>query len=482
MYLTAILSFWSHVINLDAKYKAASSRHINAFYQAKIDRATCETWRKPEIDKQFPLDEDVETLQIDRLCSPSKALYFITLLDDELEALQQQLVDIFPNLDHNAADTAKQALAKLPCISDQTYLACLEEFRDSYETPSYSLFAQHINSPTRVQQWIDCYFLESNREPEILDHYLYITEYAPQSSAKQILVALENFYQQYPDVEKTSQLLHALTSLSSTVGIFPTFVVNFGIQMLAIEREDTESFWGEVLAYFLSAYDANAYIDDIVYFLDHPLERHHYTAYAILPIAIKNIDQFPNKIVDKIILYGLFDGSFNPNFSHSVQFFDFLQMIRPQNLKQFEATIQKALQNFIADSEDFLDDAITHILPILSYLTKQHIDLKDDIKNIIEKIEFLYVEDTNEPQTIQSMDEVLENIQIDLIEQGLSNNEAELEVQQSMLMIKELFVVDENQTLTEKFAQNDLQKSETADENALDSGDILLLQLKALVL
>jgi len=100
LYLTAILSFWSHVSNLKEKYKAANSPRINAFYQAQIDRAACESWRKRDLEKNFPLDEDDKTLEIDWLLSPSKPLYLITTLKHELAALQQQLVDTFPSLDH----------------------------------------------------------------------------------------------------------------------------------------------------------------------------------------------------------------------------------------------------------------------------------------------------------------------------------------------------------------------------------------------
>ncbi|WP_162626581.1 hypothetical protein [Acinetobacter sp. CFCC 10889] len=386
------------------------------------------------------------------------------------------MVDTFPILDLSIAETAKRVLSEMPHITDQTYYTCLEEFRGSNETSHFQKFAQHMNTPARIEQWCAFYAHENNRDTEILDRYLDVAEYVPQQSASQILLFLVHFYQQQPNLKKTSQLLHAFASLCGSAGNFPTFVVEFAIQVLEQERENKESFWGEQLAYFLSIYDAHTYADDIVYFLDHPIERHHYTAYAILPIAIKNRDKFPNKIIDKIFLYGLFDGLFNPNFSHTADFFDFLKMMNPQHLKQFEPTFQNALQNFINDSEDFLVDAINDILPILSYLKKQNIDLKQEIKMIIEKVELFYNEDISEFQPTQSMDEILAATKADLIKQGLSDEEAELELQQSMLIMKQLFGVNEDQSLEEKFAQNDLQSSETTEEE-----DPILLQLKQLI-
>lgn len=478
LYLTAILSFWSHVANLEAKYKAASSRSINDFYQARIDRAACESWRKHDFEKLFPLDEDSEKLQIDWLSQSFKPIYFIASLTHELEHLQQQLVDTFPILDSSIADLVKRTLSQMPQITDATYHACLEEFRNSYETSSFQKFAQHINTPARIEQWLYFYSIEKNRDIEILDRYLDVVEYAPQHSATQILTSLIDFYQRCPSVEKTPQLLHAFASLCLSAGFFPAFVIDFAMQALAQEREDEGSFWGTSLIYFFAHYDAKAYSDDISYFLDHPYERHHYTAYAALPAAIKNINDFPGILVDKLIHYGLFEGGFNPNFSGSLQFFNLLQALSKQKLKQFESTIKNALNNFMDDME-YSDLAIEEILPILVYLTEQDIDLKSDIKTIIEKLELEYAEDidADKHEPALNMDEILAQSKAEMAKQGLTNDEAELELQQSMLLMKQLFSVAEGQTLEEKFTQN---RQDAAEEDSLNEIDVLLRQLKQL--
>mgnify|MGYP000063575634 CR=1 FL=1 len=476
LYLTAILSFWSHVTNLEAKYKAASSRHINAFYQARIDRAACESWRKLDLEEPFPLDEDDEKLKIDWLSNPSTPIYFVINLMDELEPLQQQLVDMLPNLASHVGDLVKQTLAKMPQITDTTYQACLEEFRDSCNTGNFQKFAQHINTPARIAQWFDYYSLENNRDAEILDHYLDIIEYAPQHSATQILTALIDFYQCYPSIERTPQLLHTFASLCQHTGAFPPFVIDFAMQALAREREESGSFWDESLVYFLTHYDVQAYADDIIYFLDHPYERHHYTAKAALSAAIKNIHNFPDTLIDKLIQYGLFEGGFDPNFSGSIQFFNLIQVLNKQRLKSFESTIKHALNHFMDDME-YSDIAIEEILPILIYLTEQGIDLKSDIKTIIEKLELEYAEDIGENEPAPNMDEILAQSKTEMTTLGLTNDEAELELQQSMLLMKQLFGVAEDQTLEEKFTQN---SQDAAKEDSLNEIDILLRQLKLL--
>lgn len=479
LYLTAILSFWSHVTNLEEKYKAASSHHINAFYQARIDRATCESWRKHDLEERFPLDEDDEKLQIDWLSNPSKSIYLITSLTHELEPLQQQLIDMLPNLASHVGDLVKQTLAKMPQITDTTYQACLEEFRGSFNTGNFQEFAQHINTSTRIEQWFDYYSLENNRDTEILDNYLDIVEYAPQHSATQILTSLIDFYQRYPSVEKTPQLLHTFASLCQHTDAFPPFTIDFAMQALAREREEYGSFWGESLVYFLTYYDAKTYSDDIIYFLDHPNERHHYTAYAALPAAIKNINDFPDILINKLIQYGLFEGQFNPNFNGSLQFFNLIQILSEQNLKKFESTIKNALNDFMNEME-YSDLAVENILPILEHLIEQNIDLKSDIKIIIEQLELEYAEDSHvvEPQTVQNMDKIFAQSKAEMIKQGLTNDEADLELQQSMLVMKQLFGVAEDQTLEEKFTQN--SQNTAQQEESLNEIDILLHQLKQL--
>ena len=479
LYLTAILSFWSHVTNLEAKYKAASSRHINAFYQARIDRAACESWRKLDLEEPFPLDEDDEKLKIDWLSNPSTPIYFVINLMDELEPLQQQLVDMLPNLASHVGDLVKQTLAKMPQITDTTYQACLEEFRDSCNTGNFQKFAQHINTPARIAQWFDYYSLENNRDAEILDHYLDIIEYAPQHSATQILTGLIDFYQCYPSIERTPQLLHTFASLCQHTGAFPPFVIDFAMQVLAQEREESASFWDESLVYFLTNYDAKTYMDDIGYFLDHPYERHYYTAKAALSATMNNIDNFPDELIDKLIQYGLFEGGFDPNFSGSIQFFNLIQVLNKQRLKSFESTIKHALNHFMDDME-YSDIAIEEILPILIYLTEQGIDLKSDIKTIIEKLELEYAGDIDidEHQPALSMDEILAQSKVEMTKLGLNNDEAELEIQQSMLLMKQIFGVGEDQTFEEKFTQNN---QDTAQEDDPNEGDILLYKLKQLV-
>lgn len=478
LYLTAILSFWSHVLNLEAKYKAASSRHINAFYQACIDRATCESWRKHDLEKHFPLDENDEKLQIDWLCSPSAPIYLITSLKDELADLQQQFIDTFPILNSSTADTLKRALSQMPQITDTTYQACLEEFRDSYETSTFQEFAQHINTPARVEQWLYFYSLESNRDADILDHYLYVAEYAPPHSAVQILTSLIDFYRCYPSVEKTSQLLHTFASLCRNSGFFPPFVIDFAMQVLAQERGNEDSFWGESLIYFLICYDAKAYLNDIIYFLDHPHERYHYTASASLP-AIHNINNIPALLVGRLIKYGLFEGRFDPNFQSTTdKFFILVKSIETNKLKQFEAIFKQALVDYL--DFEFSDDLVEDILPILQYLTKQGIDLNSDIKTIIEKIELLYADDiqVDDHQSCQSMAEILAQTKVDMMKQGLNDDEADVELQQSMLFMEQLFGVAEGQTLEEKLTQN---SNKTSQEENTNEVDILLNALKQLI-
>lgn len=476
LYLTAILSFWSHVTNLEAKYKAASSPHINDFYQACIDRATCESWRKLDLEKHFPLDENDETLQIDWLSNPSIPIDFITSLQSELVPLQQQLIDMLPNLASYVGDLVQRTLGKMPHITNKTYQACLMAFRDSFETSNVQEFAHHINTPTRIEQWLSFYWLEDNRDAEILDHYLNIAEYAQPQSAVPILTSLIDFYQSYPSVEKTSQLLHTFTSLCQSAGFFPPFIIDFAMQVLAQEREKSGSFWGESLVYFLSHYDAKTYSDDIIYFLDHPYERHHYVAYAALPAAIKNIDDFPDILIDKIIQYGLFEGRFNPNFGESLQFFNLIQALNKHNLKPFEPTIKNALNHFM-DEMEYSDLAVEEILPILEYLTAQGIDLKLDIKIIIKKLELEYAEDIDENQPTLNMDEFLVQSKTEMKNLGLTNDEAEFELQQAMSFMKQLFGVTENQTLEEKLEQN---RQYTAQEDSPNEVDILLRKLKLL--
>lgn len=479
LYLTAILSFWAHVSNLKEKYKAANSRHINAFYQANIDRAACESWRKHELEKNFPLDENDETLEIDWLSNPSKPLHLITTLKHELVPLQQQLVDTFPNLDHGVSDSFKRTLSQMPQISDQTYQSCLAEFRDSYETGNCQEFAQHINTPARVDQWLYLYSLEENRDSEILDRYLDIAEYAPQDSAAQILTGLVAFYQRYPALEKTPQLLHAFTSLCRSSGSFHPFVVDFGMEILELERNDEFSLWGEVLIYFLTAYDVTTYQNDIVYFLDHPYERYHYTAYAALP-AIDNINDLPTILIGRLIKCGLFEGRFDPNFGgRGDQFFVLVKSIKTSALKQFEPLFKKALTDYLdfCLSEIIVED----ILPILQYLTEQGIDLRSDIKTIIEKLKLKKTNDASLIENLprQSMDEILAQSKVDMIKQGLSDNEADLKLQQSMLFVKQLFGVAENQTLEEKLKENS-QKPKPDDRP--NETDILIEALKKIIL
>lgn len=474
-YLTAILSFWSHVTNLEAKYKAASSRHINAFYQARIDRAACESWRKLDLEEQFPLDEDDEKLQIDWLSNPYTPIYLVTTLTDELEPLQQQLIDMLPNLASHVGDLVKQTLAKMPQITDTIYQACLEEFRDSYNTGNFQKFAQHINTPTRIAQWFSFYSLENNRDAEILDHYLDIVEYAPQHSATQILTSLIDFYQRYPSIEKTPQLLHTFASLCQHTGAFPPFVIDFAMQALAREREESGSFWDESLVYFLTHYDVKAYADDIIYFLDHPYERYHYTAYAML-LAIDNINHIPAPLIGRLIKYGLFEGRFDPNFQGKADhFFTLVKSIDVIHLKQFESIFKQALTDYL--DFEFYDDLIEDILPILAYLIEQGIDLKSDIKTIIKKLELEYAEDIDEDKPALSMDEILAQSKAEMTKLGLTNDEAELELQQSMLLMKQLFGVAEDQTLEEKFTQN---RQDTDQEYSQNEGDILLHKLKQL--
>lgn len=478
LYLTAILSFWSHVTNLEAKYKAASSRHINAFYQARIDRAACESWRKLDLEEPFPLDEDDEKLQIDWLSNPSTPIYFVINLMGELEPLQQQLIDMLPNLASHVGDLVKQTLAKMPQITDTTYQACLEEFRDSCNTGNFQKFAQHINTPARIAQWFDYYSLENNRDAEILDHYLDIVEYAPQHSATQILTALIDFYQCYPSIERTPQLLHTFASLCQHTGAFPPFVIDFAMQVLAQEREESASFWDESLVYFLTHYDAETYTDDISYFLDHPHERYHYTAYAAL-LAIDNINHIPTPLTGRLIKYGLFEGRFDPNFQGKADhFFTLVKSIDVIHLKQFESIFKQALTDYL--DFEFYDDLVEDILPILIYLTEQGIDLKSDIKTIIEKLELEYAGDIDidEHQPALSMDEILAQSKVEMTKLGLNNDEAELELQQSMLLMKQIFGVGEDQTFEEKFTQNN---QDTAQEDDPNEGDILLYKLKQLV-
>jgi len=454
LYLTAILSFWSHVSNLKEKYKAANSRHINAFYQANIDRAACESWRKHDIEKNFPLDENDETLEIDWLSNPSNPLYLITTLKHELAALQQQLVDTFPSLDHGVTDFFKRTLSQMPQISDQTYQSCLAEFRDSYETGSFQEFAQHINTPARVDQWLYLYSLEENKDSEVLDHYLDIAEYAPKDSATQILTALVAFYQHYPSIEKTPQLLHAFTSLCRSNGSFHPFVVDFGMKRLKHERNDEYCSWGEALIYFLIAYDATTYQDDIVYFLDHPCERYHYTAYAALP-AIENINDLPTILIGRLIKCGLFEGRFDPNFDgKGDDFFALVKSIKTSTLKQFEPIFRQALTDYL--DFELNEDLVEDILPILEYLTEQSIDLNSDIKMIIEKLDIEKTDNTSivDHQPHQSITEILAQSKVDLIKKGLSDDEADLELQQSMMFVKQLFGVAKDQTLEETLTKN----------------------------
>ena len=220
-------------------------------------------------------------------------------------------------------------------------------------------------------------------------------------------------------------------------------------------------------------------MDDIGYFLDHPYERHYYTAKAALSATMNNIDNFPDELIDKLIQYGLFEGGFDPNFSGSIQFFNLIQVLNKQRLKSFESTIKHALNHFMDDME-YSDIAIEEILPILIYLTEQGIDLKSDIKTIIEKLELEYAGDIDidEHQPALSMDEILAQSKVEMTKLGLNNDEAELELQQSMLLMKQIFGVGEDQTFEEKFTQN---HQDTAQEDDPNEGDILLYKLKQLV-
>jgi len=132
------------------------------------------------------------------------------------------------------------------------------------------------------------------------------------------------------------------------------------------------------------------------------------------------------------------------------------------------------------DDMEYSDIAIEEILPILIYLTEQGIDLKSDIKTIIEKLELEYAGDIDidEHQPALSMDEILAQSKVEMTKLGLNNDEAELELQQSMLLMKQIFGVGEDQTFEEKFTQN---HQDTAQEDDPNEGDILLYKLKQLV-